>query len=235
MEDLAELLNVSVSTVRRDLDDMDERGLLRRVHGGALAVDGSPAPAETSMPERAVHNLEEKRRIAAKAVELITPGGTILLTGGSTTAQMVPHLSAVPGITVVTNSIAIAYEIGTATGDVQVLVLGGLMRNAELSLLGHLTTQALTDIHIDQAFFSAYGLDPGYGMLGAHLAEAETDRNMIATARRLVVLADHSKFSRRSAIRIAPVSSVDTVITDHGAPEEAVTALRAHDITVFQV
>lgn len=236
VENLAELLNVSVSTVRRDLDDMDGRGLLRRVHGGALAVDGDevPVPVETSITERAVRNLEEKRRIAAKAVELITPGSTILLTGGSTTAQMVPHLSAAPDVTVVTNSIAIAYEIGTTTEDVQVLVLGGLMRNVELSLLGHLTTQALADIHIDQAFFSAYGLDPEYGMLGAHLAEAETDRNMITTARRLTVLADHSKFSRRSAVRIAPVSRIDTVITGHDAPEEAVAALRAHDITVFR-
>ncbi len=106
----------------------------------------------------------------------------MLLTGGSTTAQMVPHLVAVPDITVVTNSVAIAYAIGIASETTRVLVLGGLMRNNELSLLGHLTTQALKDVHIDVGFFSAYGFDPAYGMLGAHLAEAETDRNMIAAA-----------------------------------------------------
>ncbi|MFF3438847.1 DeoR/GlpR family DNA-binding transcription regulator [Streptosporangium sp. NPDC002721] len=232
VDDLAELLSVSVSTVRRDLDEMDERGLLRRVHGGAIAVGAESA--EISIMERAVRHLEEKHRIAQEAVGLVEPGSTILLTGGSTTAQMVPYLASVPDITVVTNSIAIAHGIGTTTEDVQVLVLGGLLRNVELSLLGHLTTQALADIHIDRAFFSAYGLDPEYGMLGAHLAEAETDRNMIAAARHLVVLADHSKFDQRSAVRIAPVSRIGTVVTDAHAPAEAVAALRARDIVVIQ-
>ncbi|NUP01726.1 MAG: DeoR/GlpR transcriptional regulator [Nonomuraea sp.] len=235
VEDLAELLGVSVSTVRRDLDDMDERGLLRRVHGGAVAItEQQPIPAETSMAERAVRNLDEKARIAARAVDLIEPSSTVLLTGGSTTAQMVPHLATVPDITVVTNSVAIAHAIGTTSDTVQVLVLGGLLRNTELSLLGHLTTQALADIHIDLAFFSAYGLDPAYGIMGAHLAEAETDRNMITAARHLVVLADHSKFGQRSAVRVAPVSRVGTVVTDDAAPGEAVAALRAQDVTVIQ-
>ncbi|WP_084963916.1 DeoR/GlpR family DNA-binding transcription regulator [Thermoactinospora rubra] len=233
VDELAELLGVSVSTVRRDLDEMDERGLLRRVHGGAVAID-QPEPHENSITERAVRNLEEKTRIAARAVELIAPGSTILLTGGSTTAQLVPHLKTVPDITVVTNSIAIAHAIGTTAEPVQVLVLGGLMRNVELSLLGHLTTQALADVHIDTAFFGAYGIDPDYGVLGAHLAEAETDRNMIAAARRLVVLADHSKFSQRSAVRIAPISRVDTVVTDRLTPDSAVAALRAQNVTVIQ-
>lgn len=232
VDDLAALLGVSVSTVRRDLDEMDERGLLRRVHGGAVAVEGGPEVAETPMGERSIRNLDEKLRIAAAAGRMVTPGSAVLLTGGSTTAQMVPHLVAVPGITVVTNSVAIAHAIGIASETTQVLVLGGLMRNNELSLLGHLTTQALKDVHIDVGFFSAYGFDPAYGMLGAHLAEAETDRNMIAAATRLVVLADHSKFTQRSAVRIAPLSRIDTVVTDTGAPVEAVTALEGAGVTV---
>ncbi len=81
-------------------------------------------------------------------------------------------------------------------------------------------------------FFSAYGVDPAYGMLGAHLAEAETDRNMIAAATRLVVLADHTKFTRRSAVRIAPLSGIDTLVTDTGTPAGAVTALRNAGVTV---
>ncbi|MEO3890804.1 DeoR/GlpR family DNA-binding transcription regulator [Nonomuraea sp. B5E05] len=234
VEDLAEVLGVSVSTVRRDLDEMDERGLLRRVHGGAVAITDQPVPVETSMAERSVHNLDEKGRIAARAVDLIQPGSTVLLTGGSTTAQMVPHLPSVPDITVVTNSVAIAHAIGTTSATVQVLVLGGLLRNAELSLLGHLTTQALADVHIDLAFFSAYGLDPAYGIMGAHLAEAETDRNMITAAKQLVVLADHTKFSRRSAVRVAPLARIGTVVTDDAAPAEAVAALRTSGITVIQ-
>ncbi|WP_407562853.1 DeoR/GlpR family DNA-binding transcription regulator [Streptomyces sp. 184] len=233
VEELAEALGVSTSTVRRDLDEMDERGLLRRVHGGALALD-APEPEENAVTERAVRNLDDKHRIAAAAVGLIDPGSTILLTGGSTTAQMVPHLADVPGITVVTNSVAIAHAVGTASDSVQVLVLGGLLRNVELSLLGHLTTQALAEVHVDMAFLSAFGVDPGYGILGAHLAEAETDRNLVAAAQRLVVLADHSKFSQRSAVRIAPNSRIDTLVTDQEAPVDALTALRERDITVIQ-
>lgn len=230
VEDLAELLDVSVSTVRRDLDALDGHGLLRRVHGGAMALDGGPD--EPPIAERTIANPGEKRRIAAEAARLVSPGGVILLTGGSTTAQMVPHLVTVPGLTVVTNSVAIAYAIGTASATTQVLVLGGLMRNAELSLLGHLTTQALADLRIDAGFFSAYGVDSAYGMLGAHLAEAETDRSMIAAATRLVVLADHTKFTRRSAVRIAPLSGIDTLVTDTRTPPGAVTALRSAGVTV---
>ncbi|GII89976.1 DeoR/GlpR family DNA-binding transcription regulator [Sinosporangium siamense] len=232
VDDLADILGVSVSTVRRDLDEMDERGLLRRVHGGAMAISGGEA-TEVSLVERAIRNLDEKGRIAARAAELVKPGSVVLLTGGSTCAQMVPHLGRVRDLTVVTNSVAVAHAIGTSGDEVEVLVLGGLMRNTELSLLGHLTTQALADIHIDTAFFSAYGLDPDYGMLGAHLAEAETDRNMIRVARDLVVLADHTKFGQRSAVRIAPVSRINTVITDTSAPDAAVAGLRAHDVNVI--
>ncbi|SDG18721.1 DeoR family transcriptional regulator, fructose operon transcriptional repressor [Sinosporangium album] len=232
VDDLADLLGVSVSTVRRDLDEMDERGLLRRVHGGAIALPNAES-SEVSLVERAIRNLSEKSRIAARAVDQIKPHSTVLLTGGSTCAQMVPHLGRVRDLTVVTNSVAIAHAIGTSGDQVQVLVLGGLMRNTELSLLGHLTTQALADIHIDTAFFSAFGLDPEYGMLGAHLAEAETDRNMITVARDLVVLADHTKFSQSSAVRIAPVSRIGTVITDDATSDGAVNRLRAQDVTVI--
>ncbi|MGW7072599.1 DeoR/GlpR family DNA-binding transcription regulator [Streptomyces sp. NPDC054855] len=234
VDDLANLLRVSVSTVRRDLDEMHERGLLRRVHGGALSLQTHEAHEEP-VKERAVDNSDAKHRIAARAVELIEPGSTILLTGGSTTAHMVPLLAEVPDVTVVTNSIAIAHAIGTMPAPVQVLVLGGLMRTGELSLLGYLTTQALAEIHIDIAFLSAYGVDHEYGILGAHLAEAETDRNMVAAARRLVVLADHSKFSRRSAVRIAPKAGIDVLVTDRATPEEPLDALREHLVEVHQV
>jgi DeoR family transcriptional regulator of aga operon len=84
------------------------------------------------------------------------------------------------------------------------------------------------------AFLSAYGVDPDYGILGAHLAEAETDRNLVAAARRLVVLADHSKFTQRSAVRIAPNSRMDTLVTDQDAPAPALAALRDHGITVIR-
>ncbi|MFD4374347.1 DeoR/GlpR family DNA-binding transcription regulator [Streptomyces sp. NPDC058486] len=234
VDDLAQLLGVSVSTVRRDLDEMHERGLLRRVHGGALSLQ-DPEADEGPVNDRAVDNTDAKHRIAARAVELIEPGSTILLTGGSTTAQMVPHLASVPDVTVVTNSIAIAHDLGTLPTPVQVIVLGGLMRTGEMSLLGYLTTQALAELHIDMAFLSAYGLDHEYGILGAHLAEAETDRNMVAAARRLVVLADHSKFSRRSAVRIAPNARIDVLVTDRETPEEPLDALREHAVAIHQV
>ncbi|MEU2657291.1 DeoR/GlpR family DNA-binding transcription regulator [Streptomyces sp. NPDC007325] len=234
VDDLATLLGVSVSTIRRDLDEMHERGLLRRVHGGALSLQGSDAHEEP-VGDRAVDNRDAKDRIAARAVELVEPGSTILLTGGSTTAQMAPYLGSVPDITVVTNSIAIAYALGTASDSVQVLVLGGQMRAGELSLLGYLTTQALAEIHIDTAFLSAYGVDHEYGILGAHLAEAETDRNMVAAARRLVVLADHSKFSRRSAVRIAPKARIDVLVTDRDTPREPLDALREHAVLIHRV
>jgi len=115
-----------------------------------------------------------------------------------------------------------------------VIVLGGWLRHSEFSLLGHLTVQAMRDLRADTIFHGTFGIDLEHGLTGAYVQEVETDRCLIAVARELIVLADHSKFGQTGSVRLLSLASVSTVITDTEAPSTALEALRARGITVLQ-
>lgn len=230
VNELARSMRVSPSTIRRDLSLMEEEGLLRRVHGGAI-VDGDDV--EPRRQDRAVARSGEKQRIAAAAGALIDHGSTILISGGTTTEAMLPVIAARHELTVVTNSLDIAVTLAGADG-VQVVVLGGYLRRGEHSLLGHLTRRALDDLIVDRMFTGAFGLDED-GVTGANVAEAETDRHLMAAARQLVVMADSSKFGRRGPVRLAATGRISTLITDAGAPEEQLRPWRQAGVEVLVV
>lgn len=227
---LAERLEVSPSTIRRDLSDLESQGLLNRTHGGAMAE--SARPMEPDRPQRTGFAPWEKRKLASAAVENIAPGSTILVTGGTTTAAMVPLLGAIDQLTVVTNSLHLAGELAQHE-EISTVVLGGYLRHREMSLLGHLTRQALEELHVDEAFVGAYGIT-GTGISGAHVDEAETDRWLLSRVRRVTALVDGSKFGRSGPVRVAPASRLSRVITDASAPEEDVRALRESGVDVVR-
>jgi DeoR family transcriptional regulator, aga operon transcriptional repressor len=228
VNELARSLGVSASTIRRDLSQMEEEGLLRRVHGGAIVT--SLESDEPQPQDRAVSAAAEKRRIAAAAITLVSNDTTILISGGTSTEAMLPLLSGRTNLTVVTNSLRVATIVGELDG-IDVVVLGGYLRRGEHSLLGHLTRQALSELVIDRMFTGAFGLD-ARGVTGAHLAEAETDRHLMSAARELIVLSDSSKFGRRGAVRLAGVAQISTLITDSAAPSEALAPWREAGVTV---
>lgn len=230
--DLAEALSSSISTVRRDLNEIEDLGLIRRVHGGALLVEnpGEEPPAL----QRRVHNAEAKRRIGEAAAALVKDSSTIIITGGTTTEAMLPFLATRQGLTVITNAINIAYALSRYP-QITVVVLGGWLRHSELSLLGHLADQALRDLRADQLFHGIYALDPAQGLAGSHAQEIQTDKSMIAAARELIVLADHSKFGQLGAVILTPVMKVGTVITDAQTSETDVQTLRDQGVRVIQV
>lgn len=230
VSELGSTFNVSLATVRRDLKELEESGLIRRVHGGALLLDdGVESPAEQ---RTAVHS-SAKQRIGAAAAALVHDSSTILLTSGSTTEAMLPFLAAKTDLTVITNAINIAYHLARCP-SINVVVLGGWLRHSELSLLGHITIQALHDLRADTVFHGTFGLDPQHGLTGSYLPEVQTDRQLIAAAGKLVVVADHTKFGQVGPVRLAPIESVATVVTDTDAPANKVAALRAHSIDVIQ-
>jgi DeoR/GlpR family transcriptional regulator of sugar metabolism len=233
IEELAAVTGSSVSTVRRDLLALQADGVLRRVHGGAVLNGSAPEAPEHVAAERAVENVEQKRRIAARAAEELRPDATVLVSGGSTTELLVPHLREVPGLTVVTNSVPVAYLLGLSS-TVPVIVLGGYLRHSEMSLLGMRAIQAMSDLSIDTAFSGAYGLDAEDGMLGANVAEADTDRAMLAHVDHLVVLADSSKFGRRSPVRLAPATQISCLVTDDGASDDDVQGFRDKGVRVVR-
>ena len=232
VEDLAAHLRVSLSTVRRDLHELEQEGLVRRVHGGAVLTKGLAGPDAPELPpaDREVERREDKARIAEVAIGLISPGSTLLVTGGTTTAALVPLLSAVPDITVVTNSLDVAHRLSTA--DVDVIVLGGALRRPELSLLGHLVGVSIHEVHVDHAVMGVYGIDPRSGALGASAQECETDRTLARSAQRLTVLADADKFTRRSPHRIVRVERITELVTSSDAPAADIDALRTRGVVV---
>ena len=184
VEDLSAQLEVSLSTVRRDLDELEADGIVRRVHGGAVLV----RPVEPDAPElspdlREVEHPDDKRAIAGVAVGLVKPGSVVLVTGGTTTAALLPLLSSVPDIVVVTNSLDVATRL--CATDVDIIVLGGALRRPELSLLGHLVAAAIAELHIDHVITGAFGIDARSGLLGASAQEVETDRHLARSALRL--------------------------------------------------
>lgn len=224
---LAERLGVSPSTVRRDLTELQNKGVLERTHGGAvLGQDGEEPVRQVRSQAQPL----EKQRLGAAAARHVVPGSTILVTGGTTTQALVPFLTDIPGLTVVTNSLPIA-SVLSGHESVDVVVLGGYLRHHEMSLLGHLTRQALEELSIDRAFVSTYGIDRT-GLTGAHVNEAETDRYLLRCASEVVVLADGSKFGRRGPVRIGGPELLTYLITDDTAPEEELAALRAAGVTV---
>lgn len=234
VSELSSAFGVSMSTVRRDLQEMEDRELVRRVHGGALVSAARLPRQEAEMVQRAPQHVEVKQRIGAAAAGLVRDGSTIIISGGTTTEAMVPYLAARSGLTVITNALNVANRL-VAQPAIDVVVLGGWLRHSEQTLLGHLTTQALQDLRADQIFFGIFGLDMAHGLTGTYIREVQTDRTLIATARELVVVADSSKFHQSGPARVLPIEAVSTLVTDRDAPPNAVQELRARGITVVQV
>lgn len=232
VEHLAAHLAVSVSTVRRDLDELERQGKVRRVHGGAvLSTPGATDAPEPPLSAREIECADEKAAIAARAAALIEPGTVVLVSGGTTTAGLAPHLSGIPGITVVTNSLDLAHRL--ALVDVDLVVLGGALRRPELSLLGSLVGHSLGELHVDHVLMSAYGIDSHSGLLGASAVECETDRQIARSARRLTVLADATKFTRRSPHRICALDTVRELVTTDSIDADDLTALRGRGLDVI--
>lgn len=235
VEDLATHMSVSLSTVRRDLDELEREGVVRRVHGGAVLTGGSPVADEPELPPgmREVVRRDEKHAIARGAVGLIEPGSAVLLTGGTTTAALAPLLATVPDVMVVTNSLDVAIRL--AGVEVDLVMLGGALRRPELSLLGSLTTLGLGEVHVDHVVMGVYGVDGRSGLLGASAQESEMDRHLVSAASRVTILADSSKFSRRSSHRIADLSIVSELITSTLTSPSDIEPLRALGLTVHVV
>lgn len=230
--ELAEAMQVSVQTVRRDLESLHKKRLVERVHGGAVVADSNYAVVvEQAALERAGERAEEKRRIGEAAGRLVEPGSTIFLSGGTTTEQVVRYLEVDARITVVTNALNIAHALSRRP-DIETIMLGGYLRHSELSLLGPMAEQAISEFRFDQALYGCFGIDPEDGLSGASLVETTMDRAVFASGKRVTILADHSKFSQRGPVRLAELSRITTLVTDHDAPEESVRRLREQGVEV---
>lgn len=225
--ELSEELGVSESTVRRDLGDLAAQDLIERVHGGAVAKQGEERPTV----ERARHQAAAKAAIGATAAQLVKPDSTILIAGGTTTAAMLPRLASVAGLTIITNSLDLAWAVAHRT-SADLIVLGGQLRRGEGSLLGQ-TELSLRELNPDQAFFGCFGISGRQGLTGTSMLEVVTDRIMIAACPELVVVADHTKFSQRGPVVITPADELSTLVTDRPPPPEDAAELDAKGVSII--
>lgn len=221
---LARRFSTSAVTIRSDLNELHQRGLVLRSHGGAVLPD--TILRESPVHERLKAHSEEKRRIGAMAATLISNGDTIILDSGTTTLEIARQIKKKPGLQVITNGVNIAAELLDAR-DVQVFIVGGTVRGESASISGHFTEEMFEQFSADKLFLSGAGCDLEFGVSGANLEETMVNRAMMRIAREIILVADASKFSKRSMSRIAPFSEIDTVITNTSLDEEVQQKLRA--------
>lgn len=225
VSDLAQQLGVSVMTVRRDIELLEEGGLLERIHGGAK-VPGDVGTHEPGFELKSTQLTAEKRAIALEAASLVHEGMAVGLSAGTTTWALAKELVSGPRITVVTNSVRIAdifhhaASAGPARFASTVILIGG-ERTPSDALVGPIATAALKQLHLDALFLGVHGMDAEAGFTTPNLLEAETDRAFMASARSTIVLADHSKWGVVGIASIAPLEDADVLISDHHLGTEA--------------
>ena len=228
---LAEEFGVTTETVRRDLAVLERAGMLRRVHGGAVPA-GALTYVETALGERHGTRSEQKRKIAATALDLL-PGsdGSLLLDGGSSVAALAEVLPGDRRLLVATHSVPIAARLAAAPG-VDLHVLGGRVRGITQCAVGERTVATLADLRVDVAFLGTNGITAEHGFTTPDEAEASVKRAMVRAGHRVVVLADSSKLGREHLVRFAAPEEVDVLVTDSGAGPAAVAELEDAGVEV---
>jgi DeoR family transcriptional regulator of aga operon len=224
VNELVRRFNTSAVTIRNDLNELHQRGLVLRSHGGAVLPD--MILRESPVHERLKAHSDEKRRIGAMAATLINDGETIILDSGTTTLEIARQIKKKQGLQIITNGVNIAAELLDARG-VEVFIVGGTVRGESASISGRFTEEMVEQFSADKMFLSGAGCDLDFGVSGANLEETMVNRAMLAISREIILVSDASKFSKRSMSRIAPFSEIDTVISDTGLGEEIQAKLRA--------
>ncbi|TCS83843.1 DeoR/GlpR family DNA-binding transcription regulator [Tepidibacillus fermentans] len=232
VQELGEYLNVSESTIRRDLKELEDLKLLKRTHGGAISVEN--VNFEPTFREKEDQYFLEKGAIAKRAVEFIKEGDTILLDSGTTIFHVVKELKRFQKLTVVTNSLIFAHELQDSQG-IDVIIIGGFLRRETLALVGPLAEEALSAIKVDKAFIATNGLDIKEGLTTPNLIEASTKRKMIESSKQVFLLADHSKIGKIAFAKFANINKVDKLIIDDAVPEYTVKELIKLGIEVVTV
>jgi DeoR/GlpR family transcriptional regulator of sugar metabolism len=235
--DLTALLGVSDMTVRRDLDQLASSGSVHKVHGGAV-LNNTTAADEPGFEAKSVLELPAKNAIAAEAARLIRPGSAIAVSAGTTTWGLAHHVSDIAGLTIVTNSTTVADVIANSgRAHDQTVILTGGVRTPSAALVGPVADSAIRSLHVDQLFLGVHGMDVHAGFTTPNLAEAETNRVLIASADQVVVCADSTKWGSIGLASFAPLSAADVVISDNGLSAEgraslaeAVRSLRLVDV-----
>lgn len=229
VDELSAELCVSAATVRRDLAELGAHGQIRRVHGGAVAVEGRLD--EPVFDDKAGIAAREKQRIAECALAFVKPNDSVYLDGGSTVLALARLLVDMNGVSVVTNSLRVAGTLSIS--GPRLILVGGELRRLSQTFVGSLTEPLIDKLRVDRAFMGTMGLSPKEGLSTTDPREAYTKRLVMSHAQQVILLTDSSKFGTVSFVKSGAVGDLDVVITDSAAPKRAVTDLRKKGINVM--
>lgn len=231
VDDLSEKLNVSKVTIRRDLDNLNEKGLLIRTHGGASALqDQDVFLKEREFTKKDIIHVNEKQRIALKAIELIDENEILFMNSGSTILFFLRSLVGRRVKVITNNAAAIETKLDPL---VELMILGGEYRHQSRSFVGEFALNTLRDIYSNHTLLGTNGISLERGLTTTVYQECSINQAMIEnTHGKVIVLADHTKMGRISNFVSAPLKSVDIVVTDNKCPESFIKGLEAQDIKV---
>jgi DeoR/GlpR family transcriptional regulator of sugar metabolism len=242
VSDLSDRYGVSEVAIRRDLGSLEDRGLLRRIHGGAVALP-SAVPADgvsghkCFLPANAAGS-ETRHRIGRAAAELVRTGERVIFDSGSTVLHVAHYVALNVGdtdtLTAVTSSLPAVGEL-SQNSAVNLIILGGVYLPQYQMVVGPQTIEQLRGLHADKLFLGADGLTFNYGLTASNVLEAEVDRVAVAAASEVIVVAGSSKIGVVGLTPIMPLTKMSKLVTDSGAPPDFVAALREHNIEVILV
>lgn len=232
VDELSEEFDVSTVTIRNDLDFFEEKGLIHRTYGGALLLNN--IYKDPSIEEKRKINIEEKRRIAKYAGEMIKDGESIILDSGSTTREIATQLKGQTNITLMTNSINIALELA-AEDELEIMLTGGVLREKSYSLVGPEAEHAMQNYFFDKLFLGVDGMDIDHGLTTSNPLEAKLNKVMVQRSNTVIAVTDSSKFGRHSFSFICDLTPIDMIITDEKIDEEYETKFRKRNINVVKV
>jgi len=221
VNDLAALFAASKETIRRDLVVLSEQSLLRKIHGGAAAIQTA---IESPIASRYKVSSDEKKKIADYAATLVSPGDSVFIDTGSTTYALCEGLCEREGLTIVTNSLRLTLDVGNASNHVIYLV-GGQYSDQALEVIGNLAIELINKFHCDHAFITVGAIDITDGCMDYNMDEASVAQAMINNARSVSILADHTKIGQKALCTVCDLSQVTRIITDKKPDDEFVSEL----------
>ena len=234
VRELSDRFGVSTVTARNDLDALEQRRLVQRVHGGAMPVNRSRG--EQSFEVVATQRTDEKTRIAQAAAELVSTGESILVDVGTTAAAFAAQLVGrrdLGELNVITNGISIALALEAAHPRFSIVVTGGTLRPKQHSLVDPLAGSFLKTLSVDTVFLGCNGIHPSAGITNVNLPEANVKRAMIEASQRCVVMADSSKIGVRTLASVCTIDDVDVVVTDSDVRDADVDWLKDRGVDVI--
>ncbi len=218
VQELSALLDVSEVTIRNDLEHLEKKSLVLRTRGGAIKLE-TGAGFDPKICEKSKINHTEKARIGREAVRLINEQDTLIIDSGTTTVELVKNLTTFQELTIITNALNIA-NLVLPRNNINLIIPGGYMRKNTLSLIGSIAEKSFLNFHVDKLFLGINGFDTKKGIFTPNIEEARLNQVMIEVAKEVIILADSSKFGKKSLAFICPPKEIDIVVTDEGIPAD---------------